>query len=334
MNAQTTAHRFANNSYTSRGTLGAGTNLFADESTKTIYSYGYHFPIARKTGNLDFPVLFTNRAYSSSTARHILLVSRALSHFDKFYCSNPSDSPTSILREEWQEARTQFSGIATALAEVKTLEARIAAREAKRQPASATLAERLETAQGKHARLSLDLTNRIAELERFAKSFALNVKKDCGVATEAIRKTLKSGNFAKASDAIRRDAEKAEKARLKAQAEREAKWKLENAEREAEWLAGGGAGYFDSTLGFTRLRVKNGNVETSRGAEVPIPHALRLFALATKCREAGAEWSSPPEKSFAVGHYTLSSIDKRGNVTIGCHSLEFVEMERIAPECI
>jgi hypothetical protein len=40
----------------------------------TIFSYGYHFPIARKTDKVDENgnkiVLFTNRDYSKTTARH------------------------------------------------------------------------------------------------------------------------------------------------------------------------------------------------------------------------------------------------------------------------
>ena len=48
----------------------------------TIYSYGYHFPIARKTGKLDSagrPIaLFTCRGYSMTTAHHKSYVYRAL----------------------------------------------------------------------------------------------------------------------------------------------------------------------------------------------------------------------------------------------------------------
>jgi hypothetical protein len=45
-------------------------------SSDTIYSYGYHFPIACFTE--EGPVLFTTRGYSSSTAKHKHAVERVL----------------------------------------------------------------------------------------------------------------------------------------------------------------------------------------------------------------------------------------------------------------
>lgn len=63
-------------------------NLFY--SGKTVYSYGYHFPIAK---HLDYKtVLFTKRGYSNSTAKHIRLVMQAISHKDLIFCNNPTAS--------------------------------------------------------------------------------------------------------------------------------------------------------------------------------------------------------------------------------------------------
>ena len=56
----------------------------------TIYSYGYHFPIAM---HLDSEtVLFTNRSYSNSTAKHIGLVRSAVSHKTIIYCNRPDSN--------------------------------------------------------------------------------------------------------------------------------------------------------------------------------------------------------------------------------------------------
>lgn len=53
-------------------TIGYARNMFIDSDT--IYSYGYHFPIARMTKQKDEDgktiVLFTNRGYSNTTAKH------------------------------------------------------------------------------------------------------------------------------------------------------------------------------------------------------------------------------------------------------------------------
>jgi len=58
---------------------------------KTIYSYGGHFPIAKhieKDG--ERAVLFTTRAYSNTTARHIAVVRHAASHLNVIKCYNPN----------------------------------------------------------------------------------------------------------------------------------------------------------------------------------------------------------------------------------------------------
>jgi hypothetical protein len=75
------AHIWANN-LEYKGQQG---NLFFNANT--IYSYGYHFPIAR---HLDADtVLFTNRSYSNSTSKHIGLVRSAISHKTIIYCNRP-----------------------------------------------------------------------------------------------------------------------------------------------------------------------------------------------------------------------------------------------------
>ena len=78
------AHIWANE-LTYKGQQG---NLFY--SGKTVYSYGYHFAIAK---HIDYKtVLITTRGYSNSTSKHINLVKQAISHKDKIYCFNPTGS--------------------------------------------------------------------------------------------------------------------------------------------------------------------------------------------------------------------------------------------------
>jgi hypothetical protein len=58
-------------------------------SGTTIYSYGHHFPIAML---LDGGyVLFTNRRYSNTTARHIRYVRDAVSHKNLIFCWHVPD---------------------------------------------------------------------------------------------------------------------------------------------------------------------------------------------------------------------------------------------------
>lgn len=59
---------------------------------KTIYSYGSHFPIARHVTNDkgEAAILFTNRSYSSTTAKHIHIVRQAIPRgIPVFYVHNP-----------------------------------------------------------------------------------------------------------------------------------------------------------------------------------------------------------------------------------------------------
>lgn len=60
----------------------------------TIYSYGYHFPIATKhtTKRGENIVLMTTQGYSSTTSKHIHAVHMAISHKTVVNCYNPKDS--------------------------------------------------------------------------------------------------------------------------------------------------------------------------------------------------------------------------------------------------
>jgi hypothetical protein len=69
MSNTTIAIRFAQGS-----TTGKGSHLFIEGDT--IYSYGYHFPVARR--NADGTVWLNPDKYSVSTTRHQSLVRNAL----------------------------------------------------------------------------------------------------------------------------------------------------------------------------------------------------------------------------------------------------------------
>lgn len=81
-------------------TSGKGSNLFIDGDT--IFSYGYHFPIARRTEELfegKQIVLFTLAGYSISTSKHICYVRSAL------YGSNYKVVEVMDLRNDFAFAR-------------------------------------------------------------------------------------------------------------------------------------------------------------------------------------------------------------------------------------
>lgn len=67
---------------------GRSCNMFIDDDC--IYSYGYHFCIARRAGRGT--LLMTTQGYSRSTAKHISYVERATGHYNKIYCYDPRAS--------------------------------------------------------------------------------------------------------------------------------------------------------------------------------------------------------------------------------------------------
>jgi hypothetical protein len=83
---QDTAHLFALQTQTEARTPN-GSLYFYD---KSIYSYGNHFCIAKFID--DKTLLFTERRYSNTTAKHKSYVNYATSHIEKIYCSNPNGS--------------------------------------------------------------------------------------------------------------------------------------------------------------------------------------------------------------------------------------------------
>jgi hypothetical protein len=83
-NPQDTAHLFATQTQLEAYT--PTRNLYFYD--KSIYSYGSHFCIAKFVDSKT--LLFTERTYSNTTAKHISVVSYATSHINKIYCANPN----------------------------------------------------------------------------------------------------------------------------------------------------------------------------------------------------------------------------------------------------
>ncbi len=80
------AHLFANQLQNEATTQGRNFYFY----NKSIYSYGIHFCIAKFVD--ENTLLFTERGYSNTTAKHINHVRHATSHIKKIYCNNPIGS--------------------------------------------------------------------------------------------------------------------------------------------------------------------------------------------------------------------------------------------------
>lgn len=108
-----------------------------------------------------------------------------------------------------------------------------------------------------------------------------------------------------------------------------AKRLAETAEARAKWLAGEGNYYPYVVDEPIHLRVIGENVQTSRGAVVPLPDAVRLFKVVQRCRETHTGFT-PNGEQIQVGHFNVNRIDSEGNAVVGCHHLQYEEMLRLA----
>lgn len=124
-------------------------------------------------------------------------------------------------------------------------------------------------------------------------------------------------------------------ARRAAKRERDAKKKAAALRAEAlesmpKWMAGeidymSGFGFLPADY----MRVSGSEIETTRGAYVPVEHVRKALPLVLGLIRNGKTYMYNGH-SIHVGHYTLNSIDEQGTVRVGCHTFERAEVERIA----
>ena len=114
-----------------------------------------------------------------------------------------------------------------------------------------------------------------------------------------------------------------------ARAEAERKRAAEQAEAIQIWRDGGPRGYWHGVP--TMLRIKDGIVQTSKGADFPIDHAKRGLALVRSVIARGEEWRTNGHTCH-LGHYKIDRITKDGTVYAGCHEVRWEEIERIAAQ--
>lgn len=100
---------------------------------------------------------------------------------------------------------------------------------------------------------------------------------------------------------------------------------LKQAEELAQWVAGAAIyRHFEKTA----LRINGDDIETSRGASVPVAHAVQLWPTLKRWHDDGKTYTAGAH-SIHLGHYTVKSFNADG-LTVGCHVLPWSELVRIA----
>ena len=278
----------------------SGTMLF---DGPTIYSYGRHYPIASFQRGI---VLFNSDSSTMTTSgKHKPAVHSALRGLGVRVIQVPGRYVTG-------------SGPRDALA------ALVARRE-----------ECLERAMRsrKYADMAREDAGRAEDDARaYAAAFDLPAPVFAPADDAAIKARIAAQRAAAKVENAKRAAERAEYERLRAVelAKREerwqhvlAAWRTHCAYADGELPAPRRVSDYHDKPTAIRLSRDGTEVETSRGASVPIADARKVWGLISYCKAHGAYAGGPD--TAPVGAFSLRSIDAGGTAVIGCHTLEYAE---------
>lgn len=273
-----------------------GFNMFYEG--ETIFSYGYHFPIAKITTapNGERVVLFTTEEHSVSTAKHKTIVRRAIN----------SNSHPNVLNIPLRVSQYAYRELPIEECRKLLLD---------QLPALSLKWKRARSNKGMYAaeiRGIIDTANRINELwllgqptERLPDDIAtISAEYEKRLVEERKAKDLKDREDIRkwvSGEDVRPPHTRIPYVRVK----------------DIRVSLGFGG---DQGQRIDRM------VETSWGIKVPLREALPVFRLAKLVQRCGSDWV--PTKTHKVGGWTLDRIGADGTVRAGCHAIPFkVQLE-------
>lgn len=279
-------------------------NLFFEGAT--IYSYGYHFPMAHWVD--ERTVEITDRSYSASTSKHMYLVRRAIpNHVTQVICRTPGGN-----------ARDNYEHCVSRAQELHEQASR----------------RRIE----RYSDFDLAQAERYMDSARvFAKRAGIRMPKGAAAAL----KTIKRQRAAEA-EARRERERKAAEEQAKLRAKIEAAWEslkpvwrrdgtlsnevLEQAKIDFDLPDTVSRASFHNVS--IAMRLVGDEIETTWGARFPAEHGIRAFRVLKGLWEKGKTWTRAG-LGPRLGHYR---IDKVGPdyVRAGCHTVPRAEVELMA----
>jgi hypothetical protein len=234
-------------------------------------------------------VLLTTRTYSSTTSGHVSCVAGACRHLTVFHVHNPTDLHRA---DQFSEYRARQVALMRDYAKART-----------RKP-----------------HIFKMVGECVAEANEFAKFFGLRT-----------RLAMPKDGDAMTAECAAIDAK--EKARVK---RAQSKAKRAAAERDRKrladlekWVHGDPCDFHDFYGLPTRLRIADGELQTSLRAQVPIAKAKQVYRILARLRKKGQTYKRNGE-TISVGPFALDSMDENGTVEVGCHTIEWAEIERVA----
>ena len=119
---------------------------------------------------------------------------------------------------------------------------------------------------------------------------------------------------------------------LKADKEAKALEKIYKAKRiqqQAEALANWRLGLdVRNHFEITALRIKDDVIETSRGAKIPLEHAVKFWSLINSWHQKGITYTKN-NHSIHLGNYAVNRFEN-DILTVGCHQIPYSEIQNIA----
>jgi hypothetical protein len=256
-----------------------------------IYSYGRHFPVARFAPEFGDIVLFTDRGYSSSTGKHKSIIRGAiLGGFNVVYCDDPTRSPLHNL-DKWR-------------ANVERLRRDFAAKTHK-----------------------ISRGNLAVEIFKTCESAIVYCM---ALKIEAPQWTNESNDEMSARDYVYELAKARDIKREAARVERERLAGIDAAERIALWQNGENVPQNGFQYCATLLRLKNDQIQTSRGANIPVADALALWPLLVRVKQSGKTLEAGL-RQINLGAYRFNSFDG-ATLIVGCHSIAWDQIEKMAEQ--
>lgn len=256
-----------------------------------IYSYGCHFPVARFAPEFGNLVLFTNRGYSSSTGKHKSIIRGAIpGGFNVVYCDDPTRSADHNLGR-WQST-------------AERLRADFAAK----------------THRITRGNLAVQIFHNCAAAIEYAMAVNVAIPEWANETNDEMTARDYVYEAAKARE-VKREAARIEREKLAA---------VDAGERLALWQAGQNPPQNGFSYCPTLLRIKDDSIQTSRGANIPVADAIKLWPLLLRVKNSGKTMEAGLH-SINLGAYRFNSFDG-ATLIVGCHSIAWDQLALMAEQ--
>lgn len=256
----------------------------------TIYSYGEHFPIARRLRHDLFAV--TTASYSITTTGHKRHVQAAIPSWARVLRVDNPNMSADVADRQRVEAAIQ-----------RQLD-RSTSKRIKPATRESCLAAAISMA---------DNFNAYAEAVGSDQRVTMMSDGVMSMSVEQLRHYAIELNLQREAEEKKREAETA--VRLAEQIER---WKRGDMAVSSHDIRNAPV-----CLRLSRTAMA---IETSRGAAVPVGESRRLWTLIQRAIRGQRAY----EPGASIGGYTLVKIRRDGSIVIGCHDIAYAEIERIA----